>query len=166
MTNASVGVCGKIAELDALPLAPEGGAGAGRRPVCAPSVDDVDQSFPPAAERRIPEGRADENHRDDERGQHERDGEDDHGHRSFFVRPQTPVVTLSTKRMRVPARVMDRRVRACSLWPERCGCDRGCLDLAEDEIHDAPTVSIPPRVEYPPLFLRPPRSQRSLCRDA
>jgi hypothetical protein len=47
-----------------------------------------------------------------------------------------------------------RRVRACSLWPERGGCDRGCLSLPEDEIHDAPTVSIPARVEYPPLFLR------------
>jgi hypothetical protein len=47
-----------------------------------------------------------------------------------------------------------RRVRGCSLWPERCGCDRGCLDLPEDEIHDAPTVSTPARVEYPPLFLR------------
>jgi hypothetical protein len=47
-----------------------------------------------------------------------------------------------------------RRVRGCSLWPERCGCDRRCLDLPEDEIHDAPTVSTPARVEYPPLFLR------------
>ena len=46
-----------------------------------------------------------------------------------------------------------RRVRGCSLWPERRGCDRRCLDLPEDEIHDAPTVSTPARVEYPPLFL-------------
>lgn len=53
-----------------------------------------------------------------------------------------------------------RRVRACSLWPERCGCDRGCLDLPEDEIHDAPTVSIPVRIEYPPLFMRRVRRRR------
>ena len=47
-----------------------------------------------------------------------------------------------------------RRVRDCSLWPERCGCNRRCLNLPEDEIHDAPTVSTPARVETPPLFLR------------
>ena len=47
-----------------------------------------------------------------------------------------------------------RRVRSCSLWPERYGCDRRCLDLADDEVHDAPTVSTPAGVEYPPLFLR------------
>jgi hypothetical protein len=47
-----------------------------------------------------------------------------------------------------------RRVRACSLWPERGGCDRRCLDLPEDEIHDAPSVSTPARIGAPPLFLR------------
>lgn len=47
-----------------------------------------------------------------------------------------------------------RRVNGCSLWPERCGCDRRCLDLPGDEIHDAPSVSTPARAEYPPLFLR------------
>jgi hypothetical protein len=36
-----------------------------------------------------------------------------------------------------------RRVRDCSLWPARSGCDRRCLSLPEDEVHDAPTVSIP-----------------------
>lgn len=47
-----------------------------------------------------------------------------------------------------------RRVRDCSLWPERCGCDRRCLNLSEDAIHDALTVSTPARVEAPPLYLR------------
>jgi hypothetical protein len=47
-----------------------------------------------------------------------------------------------------------RRVRGCSLWPERYGCDRRCLKTAEEDVHDAPTVSIPARVEYPPVFLR------------
>jgi hypothetical protein len=47
-----------------------------------------------------------------------------------------------------------RQVRACSLWPERCGCARRCLALPEDAIHDAPTVSTPARLEYPPLFVR------------
>ena len=56
-----------------------------------------------------------------------------------------------------------RRVRACSLWPERCGCDRGCLRLPEDEIHDAPTVSTPARVEYPPLFLGRIRLRRQFA---
>jgi hypothetical protein len=55
-----------------------------------------------------------------------------------------------------------RRVRACSLWPERCGCDRGCLDLPEGEIHDAPTVSTPARIEWPPLFLRRVRRRHQL----
>lgn len=36
-----------------------------------------------------------------------------------------------------------REVRDCSLWPWRSGCDRRCLRLADDEAHDAPTVSIP-----------------------
>ena len=47
-----------------------------------------------------------------------------------------------------------RRVRGCSLWPGRYGCDRGCRNLADGEIHDAPTVSTPANAEYPPLFLR------------
>ena len=39
-----------------------------------------------------------------------------------------------------------RGVRGCSLWPRRSHCDRRCLDLADDEVHDAPTVSIPARL--------------------
>jgi hypothetical protein len=38
-----------------------------------------------------------------------------------------------------------RRVDDCSLWPAGSGCDRRCLDLPEDALHDAPTVSIPAR---------------------
>ena len=58
-----------------------------------------------------------------------------------------------------------RRVRGCSLWPERYGCDRRCLDLPENEVHDAPTVSSPPKVEYPPLFLRRARGRRLAAPD-
>jgi len=38
-----------------------------------------------------------------------------------------------------------RRIRGCSRWPERYGCDRRCLAASDDEIHDAPSVSIPVR---------------------
>ena len=58
-----------------------------------------------------------------------------------------------------------RRVRGCSLWPERYGCDRGCLHLPEGEVHDAPTVSTPPKVEYPPLFLRRARRRQRAAAD-
>ena len=53
-----------------------------------------------------------------------------------------------------------RRVQGCSLWPDRRGCDRRCLDLPDDEAHDAPTVSIPASVESPPSFLRRARRRR------
>ena len=36
-----------------------------------------------------------------------------------------------------------RRILGCSRWPERYGCDRRCLAVSDDEMHDAPTVSIP-----------------------
>jgi hypothetical protein len=52
-----------------------------------------------------------------------------------------------------------RRVRGCSLWPERYGCDRRCLRLPEDDVHDAPTVSTPARAAYPAV-----RSTRSRAR--
>jgi hypothetical protein len=40
-----------------------------------------------------------------------------------------------------------RRIRGCSLWPERYGCDRRCLGASDDEIHDAPSVSTPARAD-------------------
>ncbi len=36
-----------------------------------------------------------------------------------------------------------RRIRGCSLWPERSGCDRRCLALPDDRLHEAPAVSVP-----------------------
>jgi hypothetical protein len=54
-----------------------------------------------------------------------------------------------------------RRIRACSLWPERYGCARRCLELPEDAIHDASTVSTPARVESaPPVDRRLSRHDR------
>jgi hypothetical protein len=54
-----------------------------------------------------------------------------------------------------------RRIRACSLWPERYGCARRCLELREDAIHDAPTASTPARLEFPPVLVRRvPRHER------
>ncbi len=47
-----------------------------------------------------------------------------------------------------------RRIRGCSLWPERYGCDRRCLALSDDDIHDAPSVSIPTRVDANPPYER------------
>lgn len=47
-----------------------------------------------------------------------------------------------------------RRVRDCSLWPDRRGCDRRCLNLPEDAMHDAPTASIPARAGYAWPFRR------------
>jgi hypothetical protein len=39
-----------------------------------------------------------------------------------------------------------RRVRGCSLWPELYGCDRECLGLPDEAVHDAPSVSVPASV--------------------
>jgi hypothetical protein len=36
-----------------------------------------------------------------------------------------------------------RRILGCSRWPERCGCNRRCLAVPDDAMHDAPIVSTP-----------------------
>lgn len=53
-----------------------------------------------------------------------------------------------------------RRIRGCALWPERYGCDRRCLGVPDDELHDAPSVSTPSRAEASlPLVRRRRRPQ-------